>query len=110
MQGACNTCVAQLVAESKPCLIWLDHKSLNAFIVVRAGERARNVCVAQQVAEGNPRLIWLAHNDFQEVSASSAAVHGGLIPAEAGPNLDSDAVTRMPGFLVCAVLWYSPIG
>lgn len=76
--------------------------------MIRAGERARNVCVAQQVAEGSPRLIWLAHNDFQEVSATSAAVHGGLIPAEAGPNLDSDAVTRMPGFLVRAVLWYSP--
>lgn len=65
-----------------------------------AGERARNVCLAHAIAEGTPRLAWLALNDFQEAAATSAAVHGGLIPAEAGPNLDAEAVTRMPGFLV----------
>ncbi|KAK9845520.1 hypothetical protein WJX81_008440 [Elliptochloris bilobata] len=64
-----------------------------------ARERARNVCLAHAIAEANPRLVWLAHNDFQEVDATSAAVHGGLVPAEAGPNLDFEAVTRMPGFL-----------
>lgn len=56
--------------------------------------------MAQLIAEANPSLIWLAHNDFQEVAATSAAVHGGLVPAEAGPELDSDAVGRMPGYLV----------
>lgn len=71
-----------------------------------AGERARNVCLAHALAEGNPRLAWLAHNDFQEVAITSAAVHGGLIPAEAGPNLDAEAVTRMPGFLVACCSCY----
>lgn len=62
------------------------------------------MCLAHALAEGNPRLVWLAHNDFQEVATTNAAVHGGLIPAEAGPNLDAEAVTRMPGFLVSIVL------
>ncbi len=79
-------------------------RSLRETLIACTGERARNVCLAQALAEGNARLVWLAHNDFQEVASTSAAVHGGLIPAEAGPNLDAEAVMRMPGFLVTIAL------